>query len=648
MIDGKLMRMSMEQITTLLNGMSADNVEKIELLNTPPAKYDADGNAGLINIVTKKSKRPGTNGSITASAGYGKYEKGSASISLSHNTGKISLRGSYSYSHDRSYSELFANGTEDVSSIGGQTAFNYSGIGKPVSNYQDVAAGIDAQLSSKTTIGYSINYSIGHDQNDSHNYGVYALKPDSILLFNSMLHGINHSRNMINSFYLDKEFNKNEKLHADMDYLYYKSDGQTMVQSSFADNRGNEAGESDSLYAPQQRDLSNTTIQVGVAKVDYTNQLSHSIKLETGIKGTYTKTSALSGIENLKNGRWVSSGVGTSSNLLTRESIGAAYTTFNLQIDSLTNLVAGARYEYSHNSTDKTVDAAYIVNRKLGKLFPAIFFTHTLNDHSELQLSYTNRITRPSYNDLASYVVYNDPVSVFTGNPALKPTITHNLKLGYNYHSYLFSLLFSRDDNPILSTQIATGPTKGLVYLSPQNAAWQNNITLQANIPVKINNWWEMRYDFTGGLRQYKVDYTPTAFEKTYFGYSANFTENFKLPKSFSIELSGYYNSASYYGTSEVYANAVVNGGIRKELNNNKGSFQLSVSDIFSAAKYRSVIGMLTRDAFNTDVRVAYNAESASMPIIKLTYYRSFGSVNKNQSRSENNVREEQGRMGNL
>ncbi|HEY2581077.1 MAG TPA: outer membrane beta-barrel protein, partial [Mucilaginibacter sp.] len=646
MLDGKLMRMSMTQLTALLDDMSADNIDKIELLNTPPAKYDAEGNAGLINIVTKKNKRSGTNGSVTATAGYGKGAKASAGINLNHNAGKVNLYGSYSYSGDRGYYNLLANGTEDVGAIGGQTSFQYNGTGKPASDYNSARLGADVQLDKGTTIGGSLDYTAGFNQSHSNNHGVYALRPDSVLLFNSYINGAIHSRDIIGSVYLDKEFSKNENLRMDADYIVYKNYGPTEVQSSFIDNHGNEVGAGDSLYSPRQRDLANTLIQVGVVTTDYMKQLNPKWKLETGVKGTYTKTSSTSGIENLVNNNWMLSSVGISSNLVTREVIGAAYATSNLQIDTSSSIVFGARYEYSHNSTDKNVGPLYIVYRKLGKLFPSVFYSKKLGDHSSLALSYTNRISRPSYSELASYVTYNDPVSVFTGNPALKPTVTHNLRMDYNFHNYLFSLLLSRDDNPILSTQVATGPTKGIVYLSPQNAAWQKNITLQVNIPIKITDWWNMSYNIIAGPHQYRVDYTPVPFEKTYFSGSVNFTETFKLPKQLSLEVSGYYNTSSYYGTSAISGNGALNAGIKKELNNNGGSFQLSVADILTSAHYSSYIGNLTRDAFSSKVYVDFKGESSYTPIVRLSYFKSFGTATtKNSRRDDNSAKDEKDRL---
>jgi outer membrane receptor protein involved in Fe transport len=644
MLDGKLMRMSMDQLMTLLNGMSADNITQIELMNTPQAKYDAEGNAGIINIVTKKNKKRGTNGSLTLTGGYGMYEKASAGININHNTGKVNVYGSYYYSHNHDYGHLNAAGSENDQLVGGQTDFSYTGISKPVSDYNNGALGADLKLDTNTTIGASVSYWGGGNTNLPHNYGYYQSTGAPALTYNSFFNNSAHAGSGIANLYIDKNLAGKQTIRADVDYLYYDTKSLSNSQSTFADNQGNPAGSSDSLFSPVQRDFGNTVIKVLVEKLDYSKQFNKKIKLEAGAKATYSQTTANSGIENFENGVWVPDIVGMANNFVTYEKIDAGYLTLNVQFDSVTNLVAGARYEYSHNYTDRSADTNYRVDRKLGRLFPSVFFTRKINNNSSWNLSYTERITRPSYDDLASYVSYNDPVSVFTGNPLLKPTITHNFKFGYNTHDYLFSILFSRDDDPILGIQGTTGPVKGVVYLRPENGDWQNSITLQATIPIKINSWWDMNYTFTGGLRQYKISFTPQPFEKAFLAGSFNFSENFKLQHGFSAELSGYYNSPSYSSNSRAYSNTVVNLGMKKELG--KGSLKLSVEDIFRGSSYESDLGLLTKDAFNSKVHVIYYGESRVVPIFKLTYYRSFGSSgDKDQQKRDSGAGEERSRL---
>jgi len=645
MLDGRLMRMSMEQLITLLGSMSADNIAQIELMNTPPAKYDAEGNAGIINIVTKKNKKRGTNGSVTLTGGYGMYEKASAALNVNHNTGKVNLYGSYSYWHNRDYGHLNAAGSENDEIVGGQTDFSYTGISKPVSNYHDGTLGVDIKLDTLTTIGASANYWGGGNTNFPHNYGYYQ-STDATLTYNSLFKNSSHAGIAVTNLYLDKSLPGEQKIRADFDYLYYHTRSLSNSQNSFSDNQGNPAGNADSLYSPTQRDFGNTRINVYIGKLDYSNQFSKKVKLEVGAKATYSRTQANSGIEDLENGVWVPNIVGAANNFITYEAIGAGYLTFNFQLDSATSLTAGARYEYSHNYTDNSADTNYRVDRKLGRLFPSVFFTKKINNNSSWNLSYTERITRPSYDDLASYVSYNDPLSVFTGNPLLRPTITHNLKFGYNTHDYLFSVFFNHDADPILGIQGTTGPVKGVVYLRPENADWQNSITLQTTIPVKISNWWNMNYTFTGGLQQYKVSFTPHPFEKTFFAGSFNFSENFKFKHGLSAELSGYYNSPSYSANWRSYSNSTVNLGLKKEFGEGKSSLKLTVADIFRSASYNSDLGLLTMDAFNSKVHVIYYGESKLGTIVKLTYYRSFGSAsNKSQRNEDNASKDERSRL---
>lgn len=634
MLDGKLLRLSADQVASLLNGMTADDIDKIELLATPPAKYDADGNAGLINIVTKKTKRPGTNGSVTASAGYGKGDKESADIDLNQNSDKVSLHASYSYNHDHSYALLLAQGTSNTPIIGGQNTFHYNSQSNTVSNYQGFSGGLDYRPGAKTTIGGGVYYSISSNQNGSHNFGNYALA-DTNLVFDSQLAGTSHTHYLHPGLYLEETIGNNQKFNVNLDYFGLHSNGPTQVQSNF----------SDSLFASRQRNLSNANIHVFVTQLDYSNSFNKRLQLETGLKSTYTRSKSTSALENLVGDHWVSVGAGTSNDLATRELIAAGYAVLIWKPDSLTSLSAGARYEYSRNATDHSLNAQYFVDRRLSKMFPAMFLSRKLNATDELQLSYTERISRPSFADLASYVSYNSPTSVFTGNPALKPTITHNLKLAYNAGDYLFSLLYSHDTDPIQGVQGVPGPTKGLVYLMPENADWQNNLAVQATIPVKIATWWEMNYNLSGGWHKYRITYFPELLEKSYFSYSLNFTESFKLPKRYALELSGYYNSSSYNSNSRSNGNAIFNMGFKKNLEKDHGSFQLSVSNIFSADIYRGHQGALIADAFNNVVDVIYHGESGFRPIIRLSYSRSFGSNSKKASRNNNRTKEEQQRL---
>ncbi|AYL93902.1 outer membrane beta-barrel family protein [Mucilaginibacter celer] len=623
MINGKLVRMPPSQITALLNGTSADNIEKVELLSTPPAGYDAEGSAGIINIVMKKSRKQGTNGSYTLTGGYGQGEKATASLNLNSNTKNVNLYGSYIFSHDRTYTDLFITGSQNMPYIGGNTETAFYTKTKRISNNHNATLGADIKLDDKTTLSGSVLYNNSTSPNYTYSHADYTILPDSLLIYTGNINGTDKWNSVISSAGLERVLKQGEKLSFDADYIRYSNNSPKTVQSSFINKHGEQVYANNSVSAENQRGFANTTINVGVIKADYSNQLSEALKLETGVKGTRTGSSSASGIESFENGGWVRN-MQTSANIYMKEEIGAAYLSLNWQANKALSVNAGARYEYSYTNMDDPKTGNNIVNRKLGKLFPTLLLTNKIGEQSELQLSYTKRIARPTYDDLASYFAYSDPTAVYTGNPFLQPTITNNIKLGYTNRDYSFSLLYSHDENAISRYQLTENATHDILFISPQNLPYQRYLTFQANLPFKAANWWDMTYSFTGGLRQFKETYTASPLTKSYFAYSFNFNQTFKLPKDFSAEVSGVYNSLFYNGTTRIDGFSTINAGIKKELKN-RGSLQLSVADVFSTLQIHPRYGTLTREAFDIKSHVIVNTESRRFPIIKLSYTRSFG-----------------------
>ena len=645
MINGKLIRMSMDQVVSLLSSMSADNIEKIELLTTPGSRYDADGSAGMINIVLKKDQRQGTHGSFSVIGGYGWRQKGTAGINLAHNTKRTNLYGSYTYSMNKSYSDLYITSAQNMPVLGGRMEVISWDTTHQVQHNHDVTVGIDHQLNDKTTLGANVAYNSSRSGFTTVTNAGYNVLPDSLLQYNGLVNGRNRWQNLISSIYLEKKLRAGEQLNLDVDYLYFNNNNPSEVFSQFVNEHGVRAGENDSLFAPLQRGFANTTIQVGVAKADYSRQLNAAIKLEAGIKGTYTRSTSTSRIESLINDKWVNRSE-TLNDILMKESIGAAYTSVNVQLNPATSLVAGLRYEYAHTRIDNPQTGENTLNRKLGVLFPNISLSRKLGEDAELQLAYNKRISRPSYNDLASYVIYSDPTAVYTGNPFLRPTISHNIKLGYNNKGYTFSLLFSRDNDPIIRYQISQTAAANLLYISPQNMAYLNSVAFQANVPVKVNDWWSMSYSLTSALYNYKVVHTLQPVTQTYLGYSFNFSETFQLPKRFSAELSGWYNARSYNGSVKVDGFGAINAGIKKELNNNAGSLQLSVTDVLRSFSIHTRYGTLTREAFDIVNDVFIHTESTVRPVFRLTYARSFGGSGlKSTARKEGGAKDERDRI---
>ncbi|HLZ89357.1 MAG TPA: TonB-dependent receptor, partial [Puia sp.] len=196
MIDGKLLHMPEDEILAMLTGMSADNIDKIELLTAPPSRYDASGSAGVINIVLKKNKHQGTTGSFSVNGGYGWGEKGGASSSIDHNTGKTDWYGSYSFLHDHSYSGFVAGGT-GLNPALGESGFTFRDSTSWMSNNHNALAGFETKLPRGFTLGASLGYNNSTTSTVTGNLGNYTLPPDSVLVFNGAIHGRSHWDNVI-------------------------------------------------------------------------------------------------------------------------------------------------------------------------------------------------------------------------------------------------------------------------------------------------------------------------------------------------------------------------------------------------------------------------------------------------------------------
>lgn len=624
LLNGRPMRLSPEQTLALLNGMSGAEVARIELLDAPPAGYDAQGTAGVINIITGRTKKPGASGTLTITGGLGWAEKMAASLNLAHNSPYVKIYGNYSFGHDRSYSEMFITSQQDMPVFGGKLTVTVQDTTEARRQNHDALLGTDIQITKKIKVGYSLNWNhnIGSVQDITRSN--FVLFPDSLLFFNGHVAGKNRWNNFLHDLYAEKQIQEGEKLMIDINYLRFNNRNPSVVTSIFQNSKGELIGSNDSLFAPRQRGSANTLIIVGVAKLDYEKRFREKWLWQSGVKLTSTRTVSASGIESLLDGNWTPRRE-TINNAIMHEKTIAMYGSLNLKVDSLTSLTAGLRYEYWTASVNDPVLKQNVVSRFQGGLFPSILFAKKLNRRHELQLSFSSRIGRPSYNDLASFVRYSDPTAVYAGNTLLRSSRSLQFKVALNHRSYSFSLSLGHEDNPIVRYQITESPNRNLLLIAPQNLRYQNNISLQTNLPVTVNSWWTMNYNIMADIRQIKLAHTSVPIRKTYFTYSANLNQSFILPRKFSAELSGWYNARFYNGSIKVAGMGAVNIGVKKQFNKNRGSLNLSMIDLFSTMHINTYYGTLVTEAFSITNHVAIDLESAKSPIIKLTYSRPLG-----------------------
>ncbi len=617
MINGKPQRIPTADLMAMLSGMTADTIEKIELLTNPSARHDVDGNAGIINIVLAQNETFGIRGNLGLSAGYGEGPKQTTSLSLNYGSERTTLLGSYTFSYDDSYSGFQAIGVTQLPVLGGDTFINFSSATQRMDRSHNINLGYDYQLSKNSNFGANILYNISSPLVSTRNRGLYDFSNAPFLEARIHLNGDGNWKNLSTSAYFETG-NETQRFTLTADYINYNNQNPNVVNSSYFDENGDSFQPDSEIYNLGNRGFNETDINVGVLKLDQHFKLGEYLSVDAGLKGSLSKTVNNARIEILEEGVFVSDErfISTIEN---EEKIGALYALSDYTMSEKLKMQLGLRYEYWAQDFD---DAS--LNRSFGKLFPSVFLTHSFSDTTALNLAYTKRITRPNYSDLASFLIYNGPTSVFSGNPQLLPAITDNIGLTYNNKSFSLSLLATHEKNPIARFQITRNSLSNVAVIAPVNVDYQRSIDFQTNIPIRINHWWSLNLNGTTGMRQFKLLHTDEKVEHSYLHYNFNGTQTMSLPLNLSLEISGWYTSEHFNGSTKISGFGSLNAGIKKDFKNGS-SLQFSITDIFESVDIGSQVGSLTREAFGDEFKVKYSPESGFSRIYRISYTYPFG-----------------------
>jgi len=285
-----------------------------------------------------------------------------------------------------------------------------------------------------------------------------------------------------------------------------------------------------------------------------------------------------------------------------------------------------------------------LVERRYGNLFPSIFLSRDLTKKSSLQLSYSRRITRPTYNDLAPFVYFINPYTFLSGNTNLKAAITDAVQVNYRFQeSYLVSFSYSYDKNPIISWQMHVDPETNKSYARAENLQNSGTYSLNFSVPLKLTSWWQLQSNVMGVWQINKTIYEGKDFELAAGYVQLNMNQTFTLPHNFSAELSGFYVSKSPFGVAYIDPLGALNVGVQKKLNHEKGTFRLSVDDLFWT-NWFTLINEQPALNMHTSFRGAFSEPR----VVRLTFSRNFGNTKvKAATKRETSSEEERKRAGN-
>lgn len=604
-MDGKPTYMSQEQLANLLKNMASDQIEKIEIITNPSSRYDAAGNSGIINLVIKKNKNFGTNGSLTVGGGLsippaiaegveGSMPKYNVSLNLNNRQGKFNTFGNVSYRAGQNYGvNKFFRTLED-------RTFDQYSLRYTESNGLSARVGSDFFATKKTTFGVLLNANIGKWQSSQPMENSTIIRDNEDLsssLFTYSSPRIAWSNVTFNTNFKHTFNDKGQEITADVDYSIYdnKSRERGMI-TEFFDAQGIPVGDKLTVTSniPNQ-------FNIVAVKADYTLPLPESnSKVEVGLKSSYVKSD--NDIKFFNDGLI---DMGRSNHFIYTENINAAYTTFNKKVNDKWHLQAGLRMEHTI-SKGESLTLKEQRDRKYLNLFPSLYLTHVINKNNTLNFNYSRRIDRPDYKSLNPFIFFLDPYTYELGNEYLRPQLTdavevsHTLKqsivtsLGYSYTNDFFSQVVknARNEPAILEKLIQHNPSaeidpNNVSFAMRENIGSRQNINAGVSFPVKVNKWWNMNNNLSAFYAIYKGELMGDVLNVTNFGYNFFTSQNFVIARGWNAEASMWYNSPSIEGTfagREIYA---INAGVSRSLWKNKGSLRLTVNDIFATARWR-------------------------------------------------------------
>jgi outer membrane receptor for ferrienterochelin and colicin len=631
MINGKISYVPTSSLVQMLDGMSADNIESIELITTPPANFDAEGNAGYINVVLKKNADLGLNGSYSLSAGYGKGATANDNINFNYRKNNFNLFGSYSFLLDKR-AQVFRTSREFRQD--GDLISNASVTDRdPTQRNHNVRLGADYQISEKTIMGMIFTAYDNKWTMDALNNSVDAV--------NSMPVGFvelaNTEKNQLKHFganyNIKHDFTENQFISMDLDYLYYEFDNPTDYINRFFD------GNSMFLRTELLQSRKETPLTTLVGKVDYSDQVTDDFKFEIGAKGIKNDFENDVSVANEMDGVFIFDPTLTNFSVLD-ESIIAGYASTEYTIDDKTSAKAGVRYEYTNSKLDTDTEGT-VVDRQYGIWFPSVFLSRQWTENLGMNLSYSKRITRPTFNDLAPFVIFIEPNTFISGNASLQPAISNTYKYDINFKNYFLSFQYTNEDSSIANFQERIDPDTGRLIFEAANLDYTRTFSIIAGIPVKLCDWWRTQNNLTYVRQKVRSFYLGEPVEQELGIFSANSTQSFQVSDSFTAELSGFYNGPGFFGNARYDEFYGINIGLQNKFSDKWGTLKFSINDLLDSVEFNGGTDLpdqniLTRNTFDFSNRT-----------FTLTYTRNFGNKELRSARNRETGAEEERRRVN-
>lgn len=626
MIDGRQTYLTGDQLTALLKATDGSQIKSIEVSTTRSAKEDAEGSVGTINIILKKNRLEGFNGTYNATVGHGKDFLGNSSLSLNYKKNNTNLFGSYSYDYSKYKNMLEIE--RILTNEGIKTAFDQRteiiGKNRP-HNYR---IGLEQTTSDRNVITAQFNAlnNTTRNNNLSHTYmGPEIGLADSILASQADINSSfdRYSFNINNEFKIDTS---GRKLTADFDWskfdysqeAFYKNEVSVLIDPNL------HTSEDQSTFSP-------STIDIISAKLDYTQSIGSGI-LETGLKYSHVKTNNNLIFNNFKNNEWELDPL-RSNHFIYTEEILAAYIDYSRNVGRW-GLKAGLRGEKTQ-SDGNSITLNEHVNRKYFDLFPSVDLSYSANENNILNLSYAKKITRPNYKKLNPFEYFLDKFTSEKGNPYLKPQYTQSFSLSYIFMKMFIATLGYDYTYDAMVESMGQDSINNTTWVQVENLAKQHLTYLNINLPFRYGKVWSMNNNMTFMRFLFVGPIAGDFIRKGGNAFQGNSSHNFQFGKGYSSEINIHYMSPFIYNVYKLNARWSTDISLVKKINE-RSTFKMAVSDIFNTNHTN-----LYTDFGSFDSKIRQNHDTR---VFRLTYTYRFGNLKQNQKRKIVKDTEEQNR----
>jgi iron complex outermembrane recepter protein len=578
-IDDKPTYLSASDLANYLRSLPSGSIETIEIMTNPPAKYDAAGNAGVINIKLKRNKTKGLNGGFNVNYGQGRYARTNNSLNFNYRINKINFFTNASYNINNTYQDLtitrqYFKPTGELNS-----GFTQNSYLKRQPSGANIKLGMDYYINKKATMG--VVFSALRNPNQTpilNNAKITSDKGEITSLNEAQLNPAdkvfrNGSANVNFSYKFDST---GKELTTNVDYIAYDSEhNQSLLNNTFTPDRTFVGGSILNSSLPAK-------INIKTAKIDYSNPLKNGGKIETGFKTSFVNTENVAAFfdfidkQNVPNYEF-------SNNFIYDENINAAYLNYSIE-GKKWGFQAGLRYESTDikgNQLGNKVVKDSTFKRDYSNLFPTLYVSYKLDTTgtNQLSFSYGRRIDRPDYQSMNPFTYPMDRFTLYGGNPFLRPTFSDNFEIAHTYKGTITTTLeYSYLKDPINET-IEQGTN--VFYSRPGNVGEQKTFGLSVSGGFKPAKWWTVQLYTEVRYNQFQaVLYNQNLNNSGTYWYFAP-TNLFQISKLWSAELAGVYQTRVYTGQFVTIPSWNVRFAFARKILKEKANLKFGVSDIF-------------------------------------------------------------------